>query len=91
MAPLRGQRIRRTSDSGGMPFSAVVLAEAGNVGEQEVDRDAPGDRAQRQVVAAEPQRDAADDERYRRPSAPSDATRPSQGDTPAAVVSQAVV
>ena len=44
---------------------AVVLAEAVEVAEQVVQRQAPGDRRQRQVVARHAQRDQAEDQRAR--------------------------
>ena len=42
-----------------------VLAQQLHVAEHEVDRDAPGDRASRQVVARQAQRDRAEEQRHR--------------------------
>ena len=69
---------------------AVVLAEKLRVAERVVGGDRPGDRAEREVVAREPQRDESEDQAASavRASAARSAT---QGDTPSSVVSTAVV
>ena len=84
-----GERDRSDRDrrNAGQP---AVAPERIDVAEQEIDGNAPGDRAQRQEVTAEPQRRGAENRGDEPGAAASASSSPIQGEPPCTAVYQAV-